>query len=108
MTKKTKLPEHLSKKSRTWAASVLEEYDLTASQIELLLMAAEQRDQSEAARAHVAASGAIVKDRFGVEKESSWCKLQRDSALSCSRLMREIGLSVDADDSNRPPSLEGR
>ena len=108
MTKKTKLPEHLSKKSRTWAASVLEEYDLSSSQVELLLMAAEQRDQSEAARAHEAASGAIVKDRFGGEKESSWCKLQRDSALSCSRLMREIGLSVDADDDNRPPSMEGR
>jgi phage terminase small subunit len=108
MTQKNKIPNHLTKKSRTWAASVLEEYDLTASQIELLLMAAEQRDQSEAARAHVAASGAMVQDRFGVEKESPWCKLQRDSALSCSRLMREIGLSVDADDSNRPPALEGR
>jgi phage terminase small subunit len=108
MTKRPTLPKHLSKKTRTWAATVLAEYDLTASQVELLLMAAEQRDQSEAARAHVASKGAVITDRFGVEKESPWSKLQRDSALSCSRLMREIGLSADADDDNRPPRMGGR
>ena len=108
MTTKTKLPGHLSRKSKTWATSVMREYDLTPTQLELLILACEQRDVAESARAAVAGEGAVVKDRFGCSKENPWCKLQRDAAMSCSRLLREIGLSVDADDDNRPPRMGGR
>lgn len=68
MATKTKLPGHLSRKSKTWATSVLREYDLTPTQLELLVLACEQRDVAESARASVASEGAVVKDRDAQRK----------------------------------------
>ena len=108
MTTKTKLPGHLSRKTKAWATSVLREYDLSPTQLELLILACEQRDVSENAREAVKKEGAIILDRFNQSKENPQAKLQRDAAMSCSRLLREIGLSVDADDDSRPPRIGGR
>jgi hypothetical protein len=107
MTRKPKLPKHLTLKTRRWAESVCDEYELTPTQFQLLVMAAEFRDQAEAARAAVQKSGAVVLDRFGQAKESPHAKLQRDAALACSRLLREIGLAIDDSDDARPPRIGG-
>lgn len=108
MTTKPKLPGHLSRKTKAWATSVLREYDLSPTQLELLILACEQRDLSENAREAVKKEGAVIVDRFGQSKENPHSKLQRDSALSCSRLLREIGLATDDSDDARPPRLGGR
>ncbi|MEQ9406205.1 MAG: hypothetical protein RIK87_00705 [Fuerstiella sp.] len=99
------LPKHLSPHTRRWAASVLNEYELSPTQLELLTMAAEARDASEKARAVVAKDGAVFRDRFQQPKESPWAKLQRDYAAACSRLLREIGLAHDDTDDARPPRI---
>lgn len=103
----SKLPAHLSRKTKTWATSVLREYDLSPTQLELLIMAGEMRDQAELARVAVAKEGGVITDRFGQAKENPQAKLQRDCAMSCSRLLREIGLAVDDTDDNRPPRIGG-
>ncbi len=105
--RKSKLPTHLTRKTKAWANSVLTEYDLSPTQFELLTLAAEMRDQAELARAAVAEEGSVIKDRFGSPKENPSAKLQRDCALSCSRLLREIGLAVDDVDDARPPRIGG-
>jgi hypothetical protein len=107
MTTKAKLPGHLTRKTKTWATAVLREYDLSPTQLELLILACEMRDAAESARLTVASEGAIVLDRFGQSKENPSAKLQRDCAMSCSRLLREIGLAVDDTDDSRPPRIGG-
>ena len=99
------LPTHLSPDTRRWAASVLIEYELSPTQIELLVMAAEARDASEKARAVVAKDGAVFLDRFKQPKENPHAKLQRDFSAICSRLLREIGLAHDDSDDLRPPRI---
>ena len=107
MPARSPLPSHLTRKTKAWGNSVLAEYDLSPTQIQLLVMAAEFRDQSESARALVQLEGAIVRDRFDQPKENPSAKLQRDAALACSRLLREIGLAVDDTDDARPPRVGG-
>lgn len=106
MTRK-RLPKHLTPHTRKWAASVLDEYELSASQLELLLLAAEARDAAEAARKEVARHGPTEADRFGQLKESVNSKLHRDSSILFSRLVRELGLSFDDSDDFRPPRIGG-
>lgn len=99
------LPQHLSPHTRRWAASVLNEYELSPTQIELLTMAAEARDASEKARAAIAKDGPVYLDRFQQPKESPHARLQRDFSAICSRLLREIGLAHDDTDDARPPRI---
>lgn len=107
MTPKSKLPAHLSRKTKAWAQSVIREYDLTSSQVELLVLAGEARDAAEAARAQTAKHGPTEADRFGQKRESVHSKLHRDSSILYSRLVRELGLSFDDSDDARPPRIGG-
>jgi hypothetical protein len=51
----------------------------------------EQFERKELARAHVAECGPVFKDRWGQERESPWCDVERKALREMARLYRMLG-----------------
>lgn len=99
-------PEHLSDASRSWWASVVEEYELEPHHVHLLTLAAEARDRAEQARRLIEADGLIVATTTGGTKTHPAVAVERDSRIAFARLVRELDLDADApEDRSRPPAL---
>lgn len=102
---KPRTPNHLSKAAKTWFTSVVKAYELDETHLEILRMAAELRDRAENARQLVETDGAILTDRFGQQREHPAAKLERDSKIAFARMMRELGLSHEDAEPDRPPRI---
>jgi phage terminase small subunit len=108
---KSKAPEHLTPATRAWVEAVLDEYDLEAHHIRLLTLAAESWDRCQQAREALAVHGLIFVDRLGQPRARPEVPIERDARISFARLIRELGLDVDAPEaprSGRIPSNSSR
>jgi hypothetical protein len=95
-------PEHLGPDGRRLWQRVHDEYALAdAAGLELLRLAAEALDRCAQARAALA-TGLTISGRFG-EKLRPEVAVEANSALRCARLLRELGISLDAP-ASRPPT----
>jgi phage terminase small subunit len=101
---KTRLPGHLSKLSRQWARRILSGWALEPPGVELLIMACETKDRIAQARERVKRDGAFGKDRWGVPKAHPGLREERDGRIVLARLLRELSLGPEPEDS-RPPAL---
>lgn len=94
-------PAHLSEESRKLWADIMEENTLDAAAVPILLTFCEARDRREEARAAIKDRGAVIKDRFEVEKISPWVAIERDSTLIMHRAFRLLGFDQEARDGNQ-------
>ena len=84
----------------------MEEYALEPHHIRLLTLAAEAYDSAQGAREVLQREGKIFIDRFDQPKPRPEVAIQRDSAISFARLLRELDLDVYVPaERSRPPAL---
>ena len=84
----------------------MEEFELEAHHIRLLNLACEAYDAAQEARAVLQAEGKVFVDRFGQPKPRPEVAIQRDSAISFARLLRELDLDINVPaERSRPPAL---
>jgi phage terminase small subunit len=75
-------PKHLSAKAQSWWRGVVEQFELEAHHLHLLLLAAQALDAAEAARAALAAHGTVYNDRFGSPRSRPEVAHLRDSTIA--------------------------
>ena len=99
-------PKHLSPRIKKWWRSVTAEFELDEHHVLSLQNACELWDRAQDARRIVEAEGGIVRDRFGMSRENPASKLERDSKIAFSRILRELALDVEGpEETPRPPAL---
>ncbi len=106
-TKKSRVPAHLSEPMRQFYRKIQRTYVLSDQHFRLLEAACEAHDRKSEARALLDTEGLTIENRHGEKRPHPAVGIERDSALRFARLLREIGLSDEPDDT-RPPRLHGR
>ena len=108
-TKKGKVmnpPLHLTPETATFWRTVMEEFELEEHHIRLLILACEAYDAAQEDRKVLQNNGKVFVDRFGQPKPRPEVAIQRDSAISFARLLRELDLDVNMLAArSRPPAL---
>lgn len=102
-----KPPADLKPAGAKYWRTIVRVWRLDAHQFELLAQACRSLDTIAEAETELQKSGAVVTDRFGQSKPHPASLIIRDFRGLFARLVRELGLSVDASDS-RPAALTGR
>jgi phage terminase small subunit len=87
---------------------VVADFALESHHLKILEAAAGAWDRAEQARRLVDAEGLTVKDRFGQAKPHPATLIERDNRALFARLVRELGLDVEAPGDSRPPRLGGQ
>jgi len=101
-----KPPLHLTPETAAWWRTVMEEFELEAHHVRLLTLACEAFDAAQEARKVLQNEGRVFVDRFGQPKARPEVAIQRDSAISFARLLRELDLDVNMPaERSRPPAL---
>lgn len=95
-------PADLRPATRAWWAEVARTFVLEVHALASLTAAARLWDRAEAARELIASDGFVLKGRFGDGKPNPALKIERDSLLAFSRLLKTLGLDVE------PPGPVGR
>ena len=69
----------------------------------LLILAAAAWDRSIEAKAIMDADGAVILDRFKQQRPHPAIGIERDAALTFSKLLRELALDLEPPADSRPP-----
>jgi P27 family predicted phage terminase small subunit len=104
-------PTHLMAKTKRWWVKVVEEYDLSASDLSVLEVAAVQWDRLTTARETLAKSelGALAKDRFGQLREHPAVAIEQNSTRLFLAAVRQLGLDLEpSSEPGRLPNPTGR
>lgn len=100
---KVKVPKDLSAESRHWWLEVVENYDLEPHHVHLLTLAARTLDRGETARQALRKHGMTYVDKHGVKRPAPECLIEKNSAITFARLLRELRLDDVEDDGPRIP-----
>lgn len=101
----SQIPSDLSKNSKEWYQEIINEYELEAHHLKILLAAAEALDRIEEARKVIKQEGSYYRDRFDQPKAHPALDVERNNKILFARLVRELGLDLGNSDNSRPPSL---
>ena len=93
--------------TKKWVKRVQSNWELDEHHDRLLILAGQAWDRAQDAKSIVDEKGPMVKDRFGQDKQNPCCELERQSMITFSRLLRELGLDIIAPDDSRPPYRPG-
>jgi len=89
-------PSHLKADTRAWYAQVCECYVLDPHHLRLLALCCEAWDRSQEARERLATDGSYFNDRFGQTRPHPAINVERESARTFARLLRELCLDEGA------------
>lgn len=97
-------PARLSPEARKLWRDVVGAFELEAHHLALLERACEALDRLREAQAAIARDGLLVQGRYGPRTHPA-AAIERDSRLAFARLLREIGLDLEAPAApSRPPT----
>ena len=103
---KPKAPKHLAPATRRWFTAVVTDWELEPHHIRLLTLAAEAWDRCQQARELIEREGLTTPTREGGHKLHPAVRVENDSQIRFSRLLRELDLDVAPPaESKRPPAL---
>ncbi len=91
-------PACLSEQRRALWDRIVEEYTIDSAAAPMLETYLYALDCVDEAREKIRVEGAVMKDRFGVNKPNPWTARERDSALVAQRAFRLLGFD------QKPPS----
>jgi P27 family predicted phage terminase small subunit len=103
-----KVPEHLSEASAAFCRRLRRKYRLHDHHDRLLIAACEAWDRMVQARELIAQEGLTTTDRHGQSRPHPAVAIERDSRTAFARMLRELALSDESPDENRPPRPSGR
>jgi hypothetical protein len=90
-------PAHIASETRAWFESVNRDFVLEPHHLRILRLACESWDRGQQAREALEAAGSLVyEDRFHAPHARPEIAIERDSRLAFARLVRELGLDVEA------------
>jgi phage terminase small subunit len=96
-------PSHLHPLTQSWWVSVVTRWDLDPHHVRLLTLAAEAWDRCVQARELISRDGLLLD---GGSRAHPAVRIELDSRVSFSRLIRELDLDLEPPaESKRPPSL---
>ena len=104
----SKPPAYLSKEAKKWFASITDSYELESHHVKLLVLACEAWDEKEAARVEVEKSGATFLDRYKQVREHPSINTGRQARIQFARLVRDMGLDIEAPAESRPNRIGGK
>jgi P27 family predicted phage terminase small subunit len=96
-------PSHLGREAKALWRSVLADFDLESHHLALLQAACEALGRTTEAREAIARDGAYVVGRFGPKAHPALAT-ERDSRMAMTRILRELGLDLEAPATSRPPT----
>lgn len=102
-------PAHLKPATKAWWLSVQRDFILEEHHTRLLTLAAEAYDRGVQAREVLATDGLVVRDDRRNLRPHPLLVVEKDCRIGFARLVRELGLDIDAPASTprRPPALRG-
>ncbi len=101
-------PKHLKAASKRLWRAVLEQYELSDPELDVLRLALEARDRCEQARLILAEEGPIYHDRFGSPRKHPAVAIEENARLACIRAWRELSLDMAPPPDVRPSRIGGR
>ena len=99
-----KAPKHLRAATRKWFESMLADYELEPYHVRLVQLAAEAWDRCQEAPEAIKKHGMTFENKHGETKIRPEAVVEKDSRIAFGRLIRELNLSEEPDQS-RPPAL---
>jgi P27 family predicted phage terminase small subunit len=106
--KGTPAPAGLSSTMRAWWRGILDTFELESHHRKILEGACRSWDTQAAAQRAIDENGLTYVDRFGTPRARPEVAIARDARIAFSRLVRELGLDIDAPETPRPPRLGGQ
>jgi P27 family predicted phage terminase small subunit len=99
-------PKHLKAATRRWWLAVATDWQLEQHHIRLLTLAAESWDRCQEAREQIHREGLTVPTKAGGPRLHPCVRVEQDSKILFSRLLRELDLDVAPPaEGKRPPAL---
>ena len=93
--------------TKKWVKSIQEKWELDTHHDRLLVLAAQAWDRATEAASIVNTEGCVIRDRFDQKKAHPAIDVERQSMITFSRLLRELGLDLVDGPDNRPPTRPG-
>ena len=102
-----KAPAWLRAETKKWFLGVLDDFDLEASDVRLLTLAAEAFDRATRARETLAASGITYEDRLGNIRKHPAVSIEESARIAFARLIRDLAITDSGPpaESSRPPGV---
>lgn len=94
MTNLPQPPKYLSAEARAWWRSVVEEYELTDTDLRLVRLAAEALDRAEQARQVLQRKGLTYADPKRGPRMRPEVVIEKDSRAAFAKLIRQLGLDT--------------
>jgi len=99
----TRIPKNsLSPAAKRWVGGVLAEYELPDHAIRLVMLAGAMLDRGEAAKNILREKGLTIVDKNGSERPRPEVAIERNAAVTFSRLLRELRLEEPPDEFRLP------
>ena len=98
MSRSERPPARLSASSKKLYRQILEAYSIDAPANMILMVTLQARDRMLEARAAIEKDGCVLTDRYGVQKPSPWCAIERDSTSAMMRGFRLLGMDLEKGD----------
>jgi len=100
-------PRRLRAPTRRWYEQVATDYVLEGHHLKLLELAGMAWDRGVTAEEALKAHGQVFEGKGGAPRARPEAGIARDAALTFARLIRELGLDVEAPNERRPPVIRG-
>ena len=93
--------------TKKWVKSTQDKWELDTHHDRLLILAAQAWDRAVEASGIVNSEGSVIIDRFEQRKIHPAVEIERQSMITFSRLLRELGLDLETAIESRPPTRPG-
>lgn len=97
-TPKFRIPTYLTRRGQRWIKNVMEEFDFTKSEFELVISAASAMDRAEWARRRIKRLGGIYTNRYCHPTPRPELAVEKDSRLVFLQICKALKISQEGED----------